>query len=99
MTETAAHAPQMTPEQIARWNKRLAEDGRRAADITRELGQGPADAMAMLLFSCVWKVPLDRGGAFADRYFWELQENIVDNLERSARAVGAKIVWDGEGLR
>ncbi len=68
--------------------------GKRRAQDARELGGTPASAMAMTLFHCFWLVPQDRGEAFANEYFRALQDNIVSNLEKSAAAVGARIVWD-----
>ena len=64
------------------------------AERARAQGRSPAEAMARLLFHEGWSVPADRGEAFSERYFWLLQENIVDNIERTASLLGAKIVWN-----
>ena len=69
---------------------------RKIAARARAQGRSPAEAMARLLFHEGWSVPADRGEAFSERYFWLLQDNIVDNLERTAALLGAKIVWDEE---
>lgn len=68
-------------------------EGMRLAQEHKANGETPAHAMAELLFHKMWATPTDRGVDFESRYFWELQESIVDNLERAATMVGAKIIW------
>lgn len=79
----------------ARDARGFAGRGRVAAGVVRGTGQGPCDAVAMPLSGAVSKVPLGRGGAFADACSRASQENTVGDPARTAEAVGAGIARKG----